>query len=39
MLGSFYVISNITVNTSIAVNYPNEDFFLKEIFESKRVTT
>ena len=38
MLESFSVISNLTVNTNVAVDYSNEDIFLKEIFESKQVT-
>ena len=34
----FSVISNLAVTTSIAGDYSREDFFLKEIFESKQVT-
>ena len=34
----FSVISNLAITTRIAVDYSIEDFFLKEIFESKQVT-
>ena len=38
MSESFSVISNLAVNTHIAVDYSGENFFLKGIFESKEVT-